>query len=58
MSELNEATAPTPADGKKIKKPADAEFVALKRIGSVLNGLSDSAKRRVLSYYVDRAVPC
>jgi hypothetical protein len=58
MSELNEASAPTAGEGKKIKKPADAEFVALKRIGSVLNGLSDSAKRRVLSYYVDRAVPC
>jgi hypothetical protein len=49
---------PAPADEKKPKKPADSEFVALRRIGAVLAGLSDSAKRRVLSYYVDRAIPC
>lgn len=51
-----ETQAPAAEAPKKVKKPTDAEFSALRRVGAILNNLSDGAKKRVLSYYVDRAV--
>lgn len=41
---------------EKPKKHVDQELTALKKIGAILHGLTDAAKRRVLSYYTDRTV--
>ena len=53
MSEHEAAQEDQP---KKVKKAADHELAALKKIGAILSNLSDDAKRRVLGYLADRAV--
>ena len=53
---MQEVAAEYP-DTQKPKKKADAEFSAIKRIAAILDTLPESARRRVLSYHVDRVIP-
>ena len=43
-------------DGAPAKKDADPELVALRKIGAILAKLTESGRRRVLGFYVDREV--